>query len=689
MKKIIYLLSVFLLLSSCSDKNNKQKIKQQYPTVKESLGYYGSSPNQFSLEEYQSLLNKKMIFLENPLFSEKVAHRELPPVVQRLPDEPLIIKPYNEIGVYSKELKGTTFSDLSGNAETISWRQANLFKLAEDLRTVLPAVAKGCDWNNDFTELTIYLRKGHKWSDGQPFTVDDVIFWWEDIILNEEINSSFRYQWTRVEAPEELEKLDKVPHIPFLWRSGNKPFIIRKVNETTFTIKSENPFPNMLYALTDIKVRPFAPAHILKKLHIKYNSNANQIAKDKGFNKWSDYFNSTFNPVWDCTMNEPNFPTLNSHVIAEKPDMEKRIFKANPYFYILDTKGQQLPYIYNHIEYFSYNIDTINKLISEGLIDEKSQSLNFSKYDFYKKEESSGNYKTFTFDGGSSQTTMYAFNATHKDPVKREIFSDVRFRKAMSISLNREEMSELVFKGDTTPQQAGPNIETSFMHPDFAKKHIEFNTTEAERLLDEIGLKKNSFGWRTIPGTNKKLKIKYYYSQQGGPTQMHKLAKKYWENVGIQIELEQKQTEELRMILEANNHDLAVWQAVDFWEISLIKHPEYFIPPYNDTTPMVGIPWQVWYDSNGEKGIEPPAEVIRLFKLAEKAQSAVPGTEDYKKIFKEMAKINSENLWIIGTVGQSKRVMIVSNELGNFPENSRCTDFAYMLPYNPFQWFIK
>ncbi len=334
-------------------------------------------------------------------------------------------------------------------------------------------------------------------------------------------------------------------------------------------------------------------------------------------------------------MNHPDLPTLNSHILAEVPDIERRVFTANPYFYALDTKGQQLPYIFKHTEYFSYDIETINKRIASGIIDEKAQALNYSDYDFYKDNEDKGNYRTFSFDGGSSQSIMYAFNASHKNPERRKIFSDVRFRIAMSVSLNREEMSELVYKGATIPQQAGPNIQASFMHPDFATKYVDYNPEAAEKLLDEIGLKKNSFGWRTFPGTDKVLKINYCYAQQGGSIAIHKLVKQYWEDAGIQVELEEKQTEALRMYYESNDHDLAVWKAVGFWEISLIKHPEYFIPPYNDTTPMVGLPWQIWYESEGKHGIKPPDEVIELFRLAEKAKGIVPGTEEYNSVFKK------------------------------------------------------
>lgn len=275
--------------------------------------------------------------------------------------------------------------------------------------------------------------------------------------------------------------MKKVPHIPFLWKSNRKALHFHKVNALTFTIRSDSPIPNMLYALTDIKVRPFAPKHFLKKLHIKYNKNAESEALENDFRSWTERFNSYFNPVWESTMNHPDLPTLNSHILAEVPDIERRVFTANPYFYALDTKGQQLPYIFKHTEYFSYDIETINKRIASGIIDEKAQALNYSDYDFYKDNEDKGNYRTFSFDGGSSQSIMYAFNASHKNPERRKIFSDVRFRIAMSVSLNREEMSELVYKGATIPQQAGPNIQASFMHPDFATKYVDYNPEAAEK----------------------------------------------------------------------------------------------------------------------------------------------------------------------------------------------------------------
>lgn len=689
MIKILLLCLSAILFSGCQQKYEAGGSKGEFSTVKNPMGFYGRYPGQFSLDEYQILTNKKLSFKENPVFADKVSRNELPCLSMRLPEEPLIMQPYHEIGTYGGEITGSPFSLPSGCAEVISWRQSNLFNLADDLRSVVPAVAKGWEWNNDFTQLTVYLRKGHKWSDGAPFTADDVIFWWEDIMMNEEINSSFRYQWTRFENPEKLKHLDKVPNIPFFWKSNGKPVQFHKINDTTFTIKGEAPIPNILYTLTDIKVRPFAPAHYLKKYHIKYNPEASKSAHENGFGSWSDLFNSYFNPVWESTMNHTDFPTLNSHILTDV-DMNRRLFTANPYFYMVDTAGNQLPYIFKHTELFSHDFDTLNKRIVSGSIDIKSQALNYSDYGYYKENEEKGGYKVVSFPGGSTQTVIYAFNVTCKDPEKRKYFSDIRFRKAMAMAINREEISEFIYKGVIIPQPAGPDVRSGFMGFDYSANIVDFDPEAAERLLDGLGLERNSSGWRTVPESGRIFRIRYVYSPQGGPVGVHRLVKKYWENVGIKTELEESSTEDMRMLYEANDHDLAVWTGVGFWEMSLQQHVEYLLPPYNDTTPMMGIPWQIWFDSGGKKGTEPPDEIKKLKELAIDAQTKIAGSGEYMEVLKKMAEINSENLYLIETVGQSKRVLIVSDRIGNFNKNYYCGgEFSYMMSYNPSQWFIK
>ena len=128
-------------------------------------------------------------------------------VNDRLPEEPLVVVPYNEIGVYGGELQGLSLGPESGNSEYMSWRHNNLLRYAEDLETIVPNVAKDYSVNSDLTEFTFTLRKGHKWSDGEPFTVDDVIFWYEDIIMNKELTPTVPSAWVLVENRWLLKKL--------------------------------------------------------------------------------------------------------------------------------------------------------------------------------------------------------------------------------------------------------------------------------------------------------------------------------------------------------------------------------------------------------------------------------------------------------------------------------------------------
>ena len=622
-------------------------------------------PQEMSLPEYEKITGKSLTYSENPVFTALVEKGKLPPVEDRIPSEPLVVNPYDRIGKYGGELLVTSFTKNTGTAEINTMRQANLVRFADDFKTVVPAVAKGWEYNTNKTELTIYLRKGHKWSDGEPFTADDIIFWWNDIVKNPELTSI----------------------IPMVWISGGEPVDFSKVNETTLSIRAKKPIPNMIYTLTDLKVVPYAPAHYLKKLHIKYNVSANTAAIEKGFKDWIDRFHYSHDIIWIDEWFDPDMPVLTSHMMEKPIDDEKRIFIANPYYYAVDTEGNQLPYITRHKELFSYNIDTINRRIIEGKVDLKAQILNVTDYPMYQKYSQKAGMDAWLFDSGNSQSMMFSFNATHKDPVLRNIFGDIRFRRAMSLSVNREEIADLVFQGTTIPQQAVPNPESSFMGPHWKNNFTDYDPVQAEKMLDEMGLKKNETGWRIRPD-GKVLSVNYEYSTQGGPVEVHSYIKKHFETVGIQVYLKEVTTRELRKRLFANDHDIAVWKVQGFWEFSLIRHPEYYIPPYSDTTPMVGIPWEKWIYTNGKEGLTPPDDVIKLFHLASEAMTYPAGSEEYRNTFSEMVRINMANLWITGTVGQLKGVVIKKNRLKNFPDSFQTTEYSRMMPYRPYQWYL-
>ncbi|MEN6298968.1 MAG: ABC transporter substrate-binding protein, partial [Anaerolineaceae bacterium] len=152
-------------------------------TVADSQGITGAYPQQFELAEFEEAAGCELTFTDNPMFAEDVTAGKLPPVEERLPDEPLVVQPYDEIGKYGGTLRGISLAPSSGTTEFFSFRMATLVRMEDDLKTIVPNVAKSWEVNDDYTEWTFTLRKGHKWSDGQPFTTDDVEFWWNDYIM--------------------------------------------------------------------------------------------------------------------------------------------------------------------------------------------------------------------------------------------------------------------------------------------------------------------------------------------------------------------------------------------------------------------------------------------------------------------------------------------------------------------------
>ncbi len=142
------------------------------------------------------------------MFAEKAKNGELPAVEKRLPAEPLVMMPYDEIGRYGGKLRGICIACESGTSEVMAWRHANIVRFSDDVRTIVPNVAKSWKWNDDYTEITFALRKGHRWSDGEPFTTDDVVVYMNDIILNEEIHKATPSPWGSVGAG--VEKIDAV-----------------------------------------------------------------------------------------------------------------------------------------------------------------------------------------------------------------------------------------------------------------------------------------------------------------------------------------------------------------------------------------------------------------------------------------------------------------------------------------------
>jgi len=607
-----------------------------------------------------------LAYNENPMFAEKVKKGELPPVEERLPKEPLVVTPYDGIGTYGGTLRGISIAFESGTSEIMAWRHVNMVRFDDDCSTIVPNVAKEWKWNEDFTEILFRLREGHRWSDGEPFTVDDVVFWMDDIILNKEIHKVTPSPWGSVGAS------------------------VEKIDDVTVKFKFDKPFTGLLYYLGGggSYFVPWAPKHFFEQYHIKYNPNANEEAIKNGFDNWVQQFTSYWNKWKDAIVSSAyglEVPTLGSHILLKEPTTQRRVFVANPYYFKVDTAGNQLPYIDYHDERFlEKQLWTLE--IMNGNVDQKAQNMPLNIYPVLKEAEKKGGY-TLQLPLGQVGPT-FIFNMTDKDPVLRKIYGDVRFRYAMSLAINRDEVNETLFLGLGTPEQALPQ-NVPYVTEEDKKFMTEYDPARANELLDEMGLKKGPDGIRMRPD-GKPLTILWEYTlQYVWSSEFPALIAEYWQNVGVKVLLKEINTQLTREKQKSNTLDItSEWMAP--YEPSMIAAPQLFVPPYDSFWPLMGMPWMDWKSSEGKSGEEPPSWVKRLWEIADEFKTTVPGSERYMELGKEMIRINRENLVVIGTLGEIPLITVVNNRLGNVPQwKVNTTYYGYAYPYRADQWYIK
>ena len=617
---------------------------------------------EMNYSDFKDLNGDILEFTGRDEFVKLVNDGVLPPVEQRIPEDPIVVNPYQRTGVYCDVLNGGAISAEEGTWEIISWRQSNLVRFSDDLKTIVPAVAKGWEFFDENRTLRINLRKGHKWSNGAPFTADDIIFWWEDIVNNTEL----------------FEK------IPYMWHRNGNPLELKKIDETTVEIKSDYSLKNFLIFLTGDTARPFACKEYLKKYHIKYNSEADKIAQRNGYSSWVEYFLGMVTIDWVDKITVPGVPTLDSHYLEKMPDESGRVYVANPYFHAVDISGQQLPYFYRIREKFYYSRAKLIKMFKNGEIDFKTQYLNVSDTDLYKENN---NLIISFFNGKVDLNSTLAFNLNYNDEVKRKIYNDRNFRIAISHSIDREEVGDKFFGRDYILQQAVPPLDTSYMKPENSRQFIEYDPDLSNSILDELGLGRDKNGWRHL-SDGRIFEIIYEYDMAILPPGLHKLIKKYWEIIGIKVLFLELPVAEIRERMRNNLHELSIKPSSHFNEIALLKDPRLIIPPFNEYYPRFGLEWEKWILTDGELGEEPPDDVKRLYVLFEQTKIFEPGTVKYKKLWKEIVEIHNNNLWLISTIGYTKRFYIHNKQLKNLPESIDSVQYSMMMPYRPYQWFM-
>jgi len=603
-------------------------------------------------------------YFEAPQLTELVASGDLPPVDERLPEDPMVVTPTDEVGKYGGEQHGAGFGPSTGQLDTEGLRMQSLLFIEPDLVTLTPNIIAGLDRSDDFTTWTLHLRTGMKWSDGAPFTADDFVYWYESMLLN----------------------TDLTPSPSVVYTVGGEVMQLEKIDETTIQVTFSAPNPNFDLTLSKSywNDRMFAPAHYLSQYHINHNPDANALATSEGFENWilAHQYHDDFGQAQQDT----NLPDITPWVLTSIDELGNEYFERNPYYWKVDTAGNQLPYIDRQVSILVQDAQVrILKFISQELDAAGENPLPVSEYPFYVENEETGNYRVFLFDNSRGNDVGFSINQTVNDPGLREIFTDVRFRQALSLGIDRDEINNILYFGRAKVRQATIPESVSFYEDWMGEHYAQFDVDAANALLDEIGLAKGADGLRTrLDGSPLEITLECWeefcpHSEQ--------VAEMWTNNLGIKTTMSQIERTLWLERNQANEGQIFAHPYDSIAEPVLRSNSCARIRPF--TTDGYAPLWRTWYNTGGAEGEEPPAAHQALMALCDQFAVSVPNSDEYLELGKQIATLYTEELYSLG-VSIAPRVMIISNRLGNTPtEGIFAGDYMFWVPYRGDQWYVK
>ncbi|MBN8619587.1 MAG: ABC transporter substrate-binding protein [Anaerolineae bacterium] len=603
----------------------------------------------WNLDEYEAETGSTIAtFNEAPMLAERVASGDLPKLEDRLPvrEDIQVVQPREAIGTYGGELRyNATNPSTFGNIGWSAWDQ-HLAGLSTNWEVIFPNIAKSIEFSEDNTVVTITLRRGMKWSDGQPVTSDDIMFWYENIMLHPEL-----------------------PNLPSSYIVGGQPAVLAKVDENTVTVTFATAYPGFIeiIARTDTGF-PIAPRHYLEQWHIDFNEDAQAKAEEEGYATWIEAFEAHRGGQIADFQIDPGLPVLKPWILLSIDEFGNKIYERNPYYWKVDTEGNQLPYIDRQIRVLLSDLEVVKLNIQAGDLDYADKLL-ISDLPVLRAGEAEGNYTALLFPTDQGATRKYQFNITVGDPVLREIFNDIRFRQAMSLAINREEINETLFFGLGIPRQWGVSTNSPFYEDWMSDYYAAYDPEQANALLDEMGLTMGSDGIRLRPD-GQPLRIVLWDAIDN--IRMDELVVEYWGDIGVATEINPSTREAQVAALLANEVHVSVWFADVVAAIDMHTRPIWFRPPYGlDTTPLGGgFAWRTWWLTNGAEGEEPPPYYLEQMQLADDFLLTSVGSEEYFELGQQLVNRTVEQMMHIGTVGEVPYIYVRSNRIQNFPSES-------------------
>ena len=595
-------------------------------------------------------------FKEAPMLAEMVKAGTLPPVDQRLPQDLLVVKPVREIGKYG----GIWRRGFTGPADwSCGVRVAGTDRLIGWDYTgtkLVPNIVNGWDVSPDGKTVTFKLRKGMRWSDGQPFTADDFMFWYDDMYMNKDLTPSPAPQMITKSGPGTVEKIDDVT-VAFKFRDPYYAFPV--------VIAGVSPLGGQAHEGLNAR-GSFAPAHYLKQFHPKYAGKeaVDKLVADLKFDNWVTLFKSK--TAWALNA---DLPVVSAWKTTTPNNTPLWTLERNPYSVWVDTDGNQLPYIDKITLTLAENLEVVNLRAVAGEYDSQERHLDMAKIPVFLENQQKGGYKLQLDPGGIGADTILMLNQSYEaDPEVAKWLTNTDFRRALSLGIDRDQLNEAFWLGLGVPGSHAP-WESSPYSPGAELRTLwsTLDVKQANDTLDKVGLdKKDPEGYRLRTDGKGRLRLAVDTYVGFMPfTGICEMIREQWKKIGIQADVSQLERSLFNKRRDSNEAAISV--DVHWGTENMFSHSMTSLFPF-DPTSALGPSYGLWYVTNGAQGKEPPARIKEAMTLYREAFSA-PEQEHYE-LGKKIWRIALDEVWGIGTVGQSPGVMgvrVVKNTMGNQP----------------------
>jgi peptide/nickel transport system substrate-binding protein len=633
-------------------------------------------------------------FKEAPMLADLVAAGKLPPVDERVSSNPLVTEVIDAIGKYGGTLQTVSWYDGHGNI--LLYISEPPIKWKPDMTGYEPALAESYEWSEDGKTFTMHLRKGVRWSDGEPYTTADWKFWWEDIANNPDYKVVSVPHWLRNKdgTPVTMEFPDDYTVV---WKAADRSLWI-------------DPY-FMAQGFWEFAGPMMKPAHYLKQFHPKYNTSA----------KYEDL------ELKDRWYQNPEFPCLFAWCLSFRADDATRFtYSRNPYYWRVDTEGNQLPYI-DKINVDIVADDQVRLLNAiQGRYDVAFRGLGSpNNIPLLQEGAEAGNYHLLSgWMLGSGAWPGYFINMDYVEGGKnyaddtpqhatevRNLIRDKRFRQALSLGIDRQRVIDVVWHGigeakgfTLSPQSwhfAGP--EGQEVYKAWAASYATTDYATANALLDEAGMvDQNGDGWRDLP-SGKDFTLIIDVDNWGGDLAVNVASsdelKASWEaNLKVRTVVNNMQGQpEIGTRFNEGHYMLRI---AAFAELDIWTYPEQIFPVSNRYMwPLAGR----WYNKGKDTcvpdpnipydcGMKPEAgsPAAILLELYDKGRETKDINARHKIVWEAIQLALEEGPFVLCAAGDQPAPVIAKNYMRNI------LDYGVVIPWaphtpgnqNPSQWWI-